>query len=205
MPVKTAPPPQIAAAPARSRRQLVPPPAAVAGSVVPLLPAPPSIAAYTPAATAALIPGLAAPSLPNRGEQGAQAGTIIWTGQLARNGTIQILGNRVSQGRITGGLPGAPVRVQVFPAQLIGEGLRIFTADLGSVGPTEAPGVQNGWNRTDYVLNPRRAGEVSILEAPGQQNNWNRLVLRVERGEHAIIVLRWERASRQSLYAAGNQ
>ncbi len=193
--VKTESPPQIPAIAAHARRQLVLPPAGVAGSAAPLLPAPPLLAANTPVAITTFIPRLPAPAPPNPGEQSPQSGKIIWTGQLARSGTIQILGNRVSQGQITGGLPGAPVRVQVFPAQFIQEGLRIFTADPRSVSPPEAPGVQNGWNRTVYVLNPAKAGEISILEAPGQQNAWNRLTLRVERGEHAIIVLRWQRAS----------
>jgi hypothetical protein len=55
-------------------------------------------------------------------------------------------------------------------------------------------------------LNPRKAGEVSIVEAPGQNNAWNRLTLRAERGDHSIIVLRWERIPAESaLAAAGNQ
>ena len=91
------------------------------------------------------------------------------------------------------------------------EGVRIFAADPESIGAPEAPGAQNGWNRTVYVLNPRKAGEVSILEAPGQQNAWNRLILRAERGDHSIIVLRWERLPaetcscrrRQSVVASG--
>ena len=111
---------------------------------------------------------------------------------------MQILGNRASQGNITGGLPGAPVRVQVFPSELTQEGLRIFTADPKAISPPEAPGAQNGWNRTVYVLNPRRAKEISILEAPGQQNAWNRLILRAERGDYSIFVLRWERVPTES-------
>jgi hypothetical protein len=103
-------------------------------------------------------------------------------------------------------LPGVPIRVQVFPSELIQEGLRIFAADPSSISPPEAPGAQNGWNRTVYVLNPRKAGEVGILEAPGQENAWNRLTLRAERGDHSIIVLRWERvAAAPALRAAGNR
>src|ERR1039458_10767400 len=108
---------------------------------------------------------------PRRARRRPQTGKIIWTGKLTRGGTIQILGNRASQGHITGGLPGVPVRVQVFPSELIQDGLRIFAADPGSISPPEAPGAQNGWNRTVYVLNPRKAGEGAILETPGDRKS----------------------------------
>jgi proteasome lid subunit RPN8/RPN11 len=209
--VKSESPPVSPAVSAPPRRQLVLPPNRVSGSAEPLLPAPPLTAASAPVAITPFTPRLPAPAPPpspgnlSPGDAGPHSGRIIWTGQLGRSGTIQILGDRVSHGHITGGLPGVPVRVQIFPAELIQEGLRIFTADPKSVSAPEAPGVENGWNRTAYVLNPKKAGEVRIVEAPGQQNGWNRLVLRVDR-EYAIIVLRWERASADSsLYAAGKQ
>jgi proteasome lid subunit RPN8/RPN11 len=189
---------QTTAASALRRRQLILPPAGFTRPEEPLLPAPPVIAPNAAATMAADIPHLPIPAPLNPVDQGLAAGKIIWTGKLARSGTIQILGNRASQGRVTGGLPGIPVRVQVFPSELIQEGLRIFTAEPGSISPPEAPGVQNGWNRTVYVLNPKKAAEISILEAPGQQNAWNRLILRAERGDHSIIVLRWERVPAES-------
>jgi hypothetical protein len=37
-----------------------------------------------------------------------------------------------------------------------------------------------------------------MLETPGQANAWNRLTLRAERGDHSIIVLRWERVPAES-------
>ncbi len=185
------------AASAVERRRLILPPARRPAE--PLLPAPPVIAANAAAPMATYIPHLPVPAPLNPDDQGPATGKLIWTGKLARSGTVQILGNRASQGRVTGGLPGVPVRVQVFPSELVQEGLRIFTADPGSISPPEAPGAQNGWNRTVYVLNPRKAGEISILEAPGQQNAWNRLVLRAERGDHSIIVLQWERVPAESV------
>src|ERR1019366_5455903 len=197
---------QTPAASASERRRLVLPLASVPRPAEPLLPAPPVIEANTAAAMATFITRLTAPVPLNPADQGPPAGRVIWTGKLAKSGTVQIFGDRASQGHITGGLPGAPVRVQVFPSELTQEGLRIFTADSGSVSAPEAPGAQNGWNRTVYVLNPRRAGEISILETPGQQNAWNRLILRAERGDHSIIVLRWERVPGESaLPAAGNR
>jgi JAB1/Mov34/MPN/PAD-1 ubiquitin protease len=197
---------QTTAASALKHRQLILPHARFPRPEAPLLPAPPVIAPNTAAAMATYIPHLPIPAPLNPVDQGLAAGKIIWTGKLPRSGTIQILGNRASQGRVTGGLPGIPVRVQVFPSELIQEGLRIFTADPLSISPPEAPGAQNGWNRTVYVLNAKKAGEISILEAPGQQNAWNRLVLRAERGDHSIIVLRWERVPVESArYSRGNQ
>ena len=96
--------------------------------------------------------------------------------------------------------------MHVFPSELTQEGLRLFTADPRSIGAPEAPGAQNGWNRTVYVLNPKKAGGIGILEAPGQRNAWNRLILRAERGDHSIIVLRWERVPAESApRAADNQ
>jgi hypothetical protein len=196
---------QIPAVSTPARRRLVLPPAGLPRPAEPLLPAPPAIAANTAAAMAAF-PRLPFPALLNSEEQGPAAGKIIWTGKLPRSGTIQILGNRASQGHLTGGLPGGPVRVQVFPSELTHEGLRIFAADPRSLGTPEAPGVQNGWNRTVYVLNPKKAGQIGVLEAPGQQNAWNRLILRADRGDHSIIVLRWERLPAESApSAAGNQ
>jgi hypothetical protein len=192
---------QAPAASAPPRRPLKIPPAAIPRSAEPLFPAPPVIAANGATPAVAFIPRLPAPvllkpadHLPVTGiDPGPTAGTMIWTGKLSRTGTVRILGSRASQGQITGALPGAPVRVRVFPTELTQEGLRIFTADPRSVNAPEAPGTQNGWNRTVYVLNPRKADEIRILENPGQQNDWNRLTLRAERGDHSIIFIRWER------------
>jgi hypothetical protein len=193
---------------APARRLLVLPRPAVPHVAEPLLPAPPAIAAETEPAFTAFIPKLPgpAPLKSTPADQGPATGKIIWTGKLGRSGTIQILGNHASQGHMIGALPGTPVRVHVFPSEMTQEGVTVFAGDPKSIGAPEAPGAQNGWNRTVYVLNPKKAGEVSIVEAPGQHNQWNKLVLRAERGEHAIIVLHWERLPAEpALAAAGNQ
>jgi hypothetical protein len=194
------------AASALQRRQLTLPPAGTPHTAPePLLPAPPAIAPNTSATTATYVPHLPITAPPKPDDPSPSTGKIIWTGKLARGATVQILGNRASQGRVTGGLPGVPVRVQVFPSELVQEGLHIYAADPASISPPEAPGAQNGWNRTVYVLNPRKAGDIVITEAPGPQNAWNRLVLRAERGDHSIIVLRWERvAAEPSLHSRSN-
>jgi len=196
-----------------ARRVLVLPPAGIVRATESLLPVPPAIASSTAPAIAALIPYVPGPAAPKPAaansapaDPGPTAGKIIWTGKLSRSGTLRILGNHASQGHMIGGLPGGPVRVQVFPSEMTQEGVRIFSADPHSIGIPEAPGAQNGWNRTVYVLDPRKAAEVTMLESPGQQNAWSRLILRAERGEHSIIVLRWERLPAESAAAAaGNQ
>jgi hypothetical protein len=188
------------AAKAPPRRQLQLPSRVIPESAEIPVGAPPPIAVnHLPSMTTA-IPHLPAPTLPaappapaKRTDHIAQSGKIIWTGRLARRGTIQITGDHASTGQITGGLPGAPVRVRVFPAELTQDGFRVYTADPKSVEAPEAPGVQNGWNQTTYVLNPRQAGDIKVVEAPGNQNGWNRLVLRAERGDHIVIIVRWER------------
>ena len=208
MPVATLSIPPAPEPPAPARRLLVLPSAGLTQTAEHLLPAPPTIVPDTPPVVAALIPRLPgpAPVKPSPADQGPTTGKIIWTGKLGRSGTIQILGSQASQGHLTGGLPGTPVRVQVFRSEMTQDGVRIFAAEAESVGAPEAPGAQNGWNRTVYVLNPRKASEVSIVEAPGPHNAWNRLILRAERGDHSIIVLRWERLPAEtSVAAAGNQ
>lgn len=152
-------------------------------------------ASNTPPALPELLPHLPPPELPKQVYRGPSEGKIIWAGKLARHGTIEIRGDHSSQGYVTGGLPGVPVRVQVFPAEFTPGGLRIFTTDAKGTGNTEAPGPQNGWNRTSYVLNAAQADRLRLIERPSPQNAWNRVMVRAERGDHSIIVVRWELAT----------
>jgi proteasome lid subunit RPN8/RPN11 len=149
----------------------------------------------------ASLPHLPSAELPKQVYRGPTEGKIIWAGKLARHGTIEIQGNRASQGHVTGGLPGVPVRVQVFPAELTPGGLRIFTADPKGIGDTEAPGAQNGWNRTSYVLNSAQSDRLRLIEAPSAQNAWNRVMVRAERGDQTIIILKWELAGTEAASA----
>jgi hypothetical protein len=146
---------------------------------VPQLPAPPVSAPPAP-------PQRNASRIP-------KSGKMIWTGRLVRGQTMQIFGDHASFGHLTGALPGEPVRVRVFPAELTSDGLRIFTADSKWNSAPEAPGAQNGWNRTTYVLNPRQAADIRIVESPDQRSSWKRITVRAEHADHAIIVLSWER------------
>lgn len=183
------PAPAMAPQPAR---QLIIPAARVARSLDLAPPPVPAMASNMIPALPDLIPRLPPPHPPKPAYRGPLDGRIIWTGKLQHRGTIEILGAVASQGHITSGLPGVPVRVQVFPGELSGGGLRLFTANSGSTGETEAPGAQNGWNRTTYVLSPPQAETIHLIEGPGSQNAWRGLRLRAERGEHSIIVLKWQ-------------
>jgi hypothetical protein len=202
-PVTTEVVPLAAAIPSRADRRFVAPsPTQVRVRSVDIAPpaVPTAVSNNAPFFPASL-PHLPSPELPKQVYRGPTEGKIIWAGKLPRHGTIEIQGNRASQGHLTGGLPGVPVRVQVFPAELTPGGLRIFMADAKGVGNTEAPGAQNGWNRTSYVLNPAQSDRLRLIETPSAQNAWNRVMVRAERGDQTIIILKWELAGTEASLA----
>lgn len=80
------------------------------------------------------------------------------------------------------------MRIRVHPAELTPNGLTVYTEDTGRV---EAPGPRNGWNRTSYVHDLKRARSVAIVEAPAANNNWRRLVLRGEGSALSLVVVEW--------------
>jgi hypothetical protein len=193
-------PPDPVAGSRPSRRQLELPVIAIRRNGESLLPgtplsAPPEVPANTATAWMPSIPQLPAPPAATlkTANRIPKSGKIIWTGRLVRGQTMQIFGDHASLGHLTGALPGEPVHVRVFPAELTNDGLRIFTADVKWNSAPEAPGAQNGWNRTTYVLNPRQASDIRIVETPDQRSSWKHMTLRAEHADHAIIVLSWER------------
>jgi hypothetical protein len=75
-------------------------------------------------------------------------GTIQWTGQIEKDETITIEGNRVSKGSLVGGLPG----VHVF-----------FELDrIGEVVLLETPSAKNNWNRLTLRSKKGRINAFSI-------------------------------------------
>jgi proteasome lid subunit RPN8/RPN11 len=195
-----------AATPAAPTRRPWPPPSIMQRQAEPSFPAPPVVAANGIFTTPNLLPRLPAAVPPKPSDHFPAEGKIIWTGKLPRSGTVQILGDRASVGQITGALPGTAVRVHIFPGEMTPDGVRLFTADPRLVRSREAPGAQNGWNRTEYVLNRRKSDDVVVVEAPTAQNAWSRLTLRAERGDHSIVVLQWERVpSDPALHTSGAQ
>ena len=61
----------------------------------------------------------------------------------------------------------------------------------GASAMYESPGPQNGWNKTLYTLNARRAAEILLVEPPGPQNAWKRLVLRSKSQKASVIMVEW--------------
>jgi hypothetical protein len=121
------------------------------------------------------------------------SGTIIWTGRLPNTGVLSINGNRASTGALTGEIPGRPIRVNVYPAELTKDGLKVYSSNPKyPAGHSEPPAARNGWNKTSYVRDTRLAEAVKIVEPPRAENNWNRLVLRDEGVKLTILLIEWE-------------
>jgi len=78
---------------------------------------------------------------------GPRSGVIIWSGQLEREGRIEISGAAASSGTLRGELPGVPVIVEVEPKD---------------VGVAEAPGPQNGWKSLVLRSRTRRLSVVTM-------------------------------------------
>jgi hypothetical protein len=174
--------------------QISPPPAAAPpvtpGRLSETAPAPPP-----PAERAAPQPAPAAETLkPAPAYQGPKSGKLMWTGFLPANSVLTIENRRPSNGHLTGELPAVPYRAGASPAEFMGGGLTVYSANSRFVrGPvTEPPGAQNGWNRTVYRYDLRLARDLVVIEAPGPQNGWNRVVLRSGERQLSVILLEWE-------------
>lgn len=72
------------------------------------------------------------PSAPATPYRGPSAGTLIWSGQIKQNTLVTINGNQVSLGRLTGELPGVPVRIEL---------------ETDAFAIVEAPSPANNWKR----------------------------------------------------------
>ncbi len=115
-----------------------------------------------------------------------RSGRILWTGDF-RRGVASSFDGHV--GAAVGDLPGLPVRMRVYPADLSNRGLTVFVS--GGRDQREPPGPQNGWSATSYIVDPRRAGELLILEAPSAQNGWKKLTVRNDTRDLSVILIDW--------------
>jgi hypothetical protein len=102
---------------------------------------------FRPDTSAPPQPGTPAPAPKPAGYTGPPSGTIVWSGQLEKNGTITIDGAHASDGSLNGQLPGVPVMVTVSPPD---------------IGVAEAPGPQNGWKRLVLRSRNTRRSVVTI-------------------------------------------
>jgi len=78
---------------------------------------------------------------------GPRSGVIIWSGQLERNGLVEINGPTASFGSLRGELPGVAVLVDIDPKD---------------IGVAEAPSPQNGWKRLVLRSRNRKHSVVTI-------------------------------------------
>ena len=196
-------PPPVSQAPKRKFELKVPapPPGSVATlPVVAPAVAPPVAPVAVPSSLPDLIPRPQAPPPPaptpkvtpvGPSYTGPKSGRLIWTGQLARRGVIEIEGGRVSVGSLSGALSGVPSDYRIAPAEFTHNGLAIYTSDSTLNGRKEPPSKENGWNTVHFEFSPERSGELVVLEAPSRINNFNRLVLRNDAKTCPVIVVDW--------------
>jgi hypothetical protein len=193
-----------APAPPPPRKTFVPPtaPATSASRSAAIETPPPALSASVqPDSTAhsVVLPPSATPAPPPRPVVREPArppvpssGRVIWTGHLRKNDLVVFEDGKASVGSLSGALPGVPVKVTVSPGDLTKDGITVYTARLrGSNGPAEAPGPQNGWNKTLYLWDPGRIADFEVTEAPNPTNGWKRLVLRAKNPHDSIVMVEW--------------
>jgi hypothetical protein len=125
---------------------------------------------------------------------GPGSGKIIWTGFLPANGSLTIAGRRASTGSVNAALPGAPVRVTVYPAEFSSSGLSVYSAaPRHSRGNVEEPrSAQNGWMNTRYVYDPARARQAQVTSEPSASSGFNQIQVRGGDKPLSVLVIEWE-------------
>ena len=152
-------------------------------AMVPKLPVPAPAPAPVPAATSAT----SAPAAKT-----PRSGRMIWTGTLERRGVVEFEGASATIGSVSGGLPGAPVKLSIYPAEFKEDGLMVYVTDATRHNRTETPGPMTGWNRLHFVWDPERVKQMSVLEAPNPGNQFSRLVLRNNARSCSVVVVEWK-------------
>jgi hypothetical protein len=120
----------------------------------------------------------------------AHSGRLIWTGYLPATGTLTIDRGLASVGSLTGSLPGRPVRIQAYPAELSSAGMTVYHSGASEIA-VEAPGPRNGWTQTQFLRDPRRASNLDLIEAPSSANGWVRLRLRAGAQPVSVVIIDW--------------
>lgn len=144
-----------------------------------------------PEATPAARPGPASPG--GAAPLTAQSGRLLWTGSLGPGRILTIQGRQASIGSLSGQLPGRPVRVTVYPAELTSKGLVVYTSEPkhSGAGVTEASGPANAWTRTTYRYAPEKVALIQVVQAPGEANGWRAIWLR-SGAPLSALVIDWE-------------
>lgn len=123
----------------------------------------------------------------------ARSGRVIWSGYLPATGTLTIDRGSVSIGSLTGALPGRPVRIRAYPAELSSAGMTVYHGDDAEArdNAVEAPGPRNAWTRTQFVRDPSRASNLSVVEAPSPANGWAMVRLRCGLHPVSVVIIEW--------------
>jgi hypothetical protein len=194
-PIRLKPFAQVATTPRTSTETLPVPPREQASAQFNLLP--PVPAQVSPIQAPAVQPPapapVPAPQPATPAYTGPRSGRLIWTGYLERRGVIEVDHGKVSIGALTGTLPGVPVDLRAFPAELGERGLVVFSDD-GRLNPSprvEAASAANGWNRTQFSYEPVRSRQIAVLETPNATNSYQRLVLRIDARACSVVVVEW--------------
>lgn len=179
--------------------------AAPAGRLVELPDAPPvpassAIALPSFPETVRLPPPLLAPPNPSKSQPaarpftGPRSGRLIWTGELARRGVVEIDGPHASMGSLSGSLSTGAAEYRVSPAGFTHDGFTVYTTDGAANGRSEQASKVNGWNTVHFVYDPVRAAELVVLEKPSRDNHFSRLVFRNDGRPCGVVVIDWTAA-----------
>ncbi len=162
------------------------PPASNAAPAVTAAPAPgPAMARATP-------PPIAVAAPKPSGYAGPRSGRLIWTGELPRDGQLVIDGRKPSRGFVNGELPGVPVRLGAYPAELADGGIRVLTGNPAFSQPrVENPSAANAWNRTQYIYDPKGYRDLIVEQMPGG-SDLKKLTLRAGGRKLSVIVIEWQ-------------
>jgi hypothetical protein len=108
---------------------------------------------------------------------------------------LTIEGGQASRGYVNGQLPGIPVRIGAYPADVNSAGIRVLTQNprySNGRSQAEAPAAHNGWNRTEYVFEPKSARELIVTQLPDPQSSWKKVVVRAGNRRVSAVVIEWE-------------
>jgi len=113
------------------------------------------------------------------------SGLIIWTGSLRPGEFLAIDSEHLTAGRVVGVLPGRPVRIHVYPADLSDGIATAYTVDPGYVSPRR---ITAGKRDVTLTFDPRHATDLVVFESPAAQNNWSRLSIRANTNLSACVI-----------------
>jgi len=123
-----------------------------------------------------------------------RSGRLIWTGDLARNALLSLSSTGASAGWMNGHLPGFPVKISIYPGDLVTGGIEVYVSDPKHSTNAEPPSGRNGWNTVVFKYDAKRIPDIRILEAPSSSNSWNQLVLQNGKRPVSVLVIDWTEA-----------